>query len=396
LILALRRGRFSPSVYRLLFRLLLVRLPAEWVHRVAFVLLRLFAALPGVRWLLRRWLAPSDPELRVTALGREFPGPVGLAAGFDKDARGYEALAALGFGFIEVGTVTPEPQPGNPRPRMWRLPADRALLNRLGFNNRGSAEAALRLGRPRSVLLGVNIGKNKNTPAEAAIADYVTGAERLGPLADYLVVNVSSPNTPGLRALQNVETLRVLLTEVRAALDRASPALRVPLLVKIDPDLPDAEIDAIAEMALALRLDGIIATNTTIRPPPLQAPVELVGDPPRGGISGAPLAARSLAVLRRLRAGVGQRLTLISVGGIATADDVIERLRAGATLVQLYSAFVFAGPGLPARLHRELLARVKNAGLPSVQAFVGDQSAGGPAHARAQPRQDSRPGRVMD
>ena len=148
-------------MYRLLFRLLLVRLPAEWVHRVAFVLLRLFAALPGVRWLLRRWLAPSAPELRVRALGREFPGPVGLAAGFDKDARGYEALAALGFGFIEVGTVTPEPQPGNPRPRMWRLTADRALLNRLGFNNRGSAAAAARLGRPRSVLLGVNIGKNK-------------------------------------------------------------------------------------------------------------------------------------------------------------------------------------------------------------------------------------------
>jgi dihydroorotate dehydrogenase len=383
-------------VYRLLFRLLLVRLPAEWVHRVAFVLLRLFAGLPGVRWLLRRSLAPSAPELRVRALGREFPGPVGLAAGFDKDARGYEALAALGFGFIEVGTVTPEPQPGNPRPRMWRLPADRALLNRLGFNNQGCAAAAARLGRPRSVLLGVNIGKNKATPAEGAIADYVKGAERLGPLADYLVVNVSSPNTPGLRALQHVDTLRVLLTEVRAALDRASPKLRVPLLVKIDPDLPDADIDAIAEMSVALHLDGIIATNTTIQPPPLQAPPELVGSPPRGGISGAPLAARSLAVLRRLRARVGQQLTLISVGGIATADDVIERLRAGATLVQLYSAFVFEGPGLPARLHQQLLARVKSAGLPSIQAFVGDRDPGGSAHVPNHPRQDSRPGRVMD
>ena len=383
-------------MYRLLFRLLLVRLPAEWVHRVAFVLLRLFAALPGVRWLLRRRLAPSDPELRVRALGREFPGPVGLAAGFDKDARGYEALAALGFGFIEVGTVTPEPQPGNPRPRMWRLPADRALLNRLGFNNQGSAAAAARLRRPRSVLLGVNIGKNKLTPVEGAVADYVKGAERLGPLADYLVVNVSSPNTPGLRALQHVETLRGLLAEVRAALDRVSPAVRVPLLVKIDPDLPDGEIDAIAELALDLRLDGIIATNTTIQPPPLQAPAELVGSPPRGGISGAPLAPRSLAVLRRLRARVGQRLTLISVGGIAAADDVIERLRAGATLVQLYSAFVFEGPGLPARLHRELLARVKAAGLPSIQAFVGDQDHGGSAHVPGQTRQDSRPGRIID
>ena len=172
--------------------------------------------------------------------------------------------------------------------------------------------------------------------------------------------------------------------------------MRVPLLVKIDPDLPDAEIDAIADLALALRLDGIIATNTTIQPPPLQAPAELVGDPPRGGISGAPLAARSLAVLRRLRARVGQRLALISVGGIATADDVVERMRAGATLVQLYSAFVFEGPGLPRRLHRELLARVKNAGLPSIQALVGDQQAGGLPHVPGLPRQDSHPGRVMD
>ena len=246
------------------------------------------------------------------------------------------------------------------------------------------------------MLLGVNIGKNKVTPAEGAIADYVKGAERLGPLADYLVVNVSSPNTPGLRALQQVETLRVLLTEVRAALDRASPALRVPLLVKIDPDLPDAEIDAIAELALELRLDGIIATNTTIKPPPLQAPPELVGDPPRGGISGAPLAARSLAVLRRLRARVGQRLTLISVGGIATADDVVERLRAGATLVQLYSAFVFEGPGLPAPAAPAAAGAGEKRRAAVNPGARGRPETGGLPHVPGQPRQDSRSGRVMD
>jgi dihydroorotate dehydrogenase len=383
-----------PVVYRLLFRLLLVRLPAEWVHRVAFGLLRLFTALPGVRWLMARALAPAHPKLRVRALGRVFPGPVGLAAGFDKDARGYEALAALGFAFVEVGTVTPEPQPGNDRPRMWRLTADRALLNRLGFNNQGIARAAARLRRPRSVLLGVNIGKNKHTPPERAIDDYVQGAEQLGPLADYLVVNVSSPNTPGLRALQQVDTLRALLVAVRAALDRASPSRWVPLLVKIDPDLSDGEIDGIAELALALKLDGIIATNTTLRPPPLQAPAELVGDPPRGGISGAPLAARSLAVLRRLRARVGDRLALVSVGGIATADDVRDRLRAGATLVQLYSAFVFEGPGLPARLHRELLALVERTALPSIQALVGQDAP--PVTAATDPAsQGDRTGRVI-
>jgi dihydroorotate dehydrogenase len=362
-------------VYQLLFRLLLTRFPAEPVHRLAFALLRLVTALPGLRALMRWWLAPRAPELRVRAFGREWPGPIGLAAGFDKDARGYEALAALGFGFVEVGTVTPEAQPGNPRPRMWRLTADRALLNRLGFNNGGVAAAAARLARPRRAALGVNIGKSRKTPAEAAIADYVTGAERLGPLADYLVVNVSSPNTPGLRALQHVDTLRALLTEVRTALVRAATAAGrkdpVPLLVKIDPDLPDADIDAIADLALELGLDGVIATNTTITPRQLRSPAELVGEPPRGGISGAPLKARSLAVLRRLRARVGDRLVLISVGGVETVDDVWERLRAGASFVQLYTAFIYEGPLLPHRLHTQLRARLRAAGLDSVQALVG-------------------------
>jgi dihydroorotate dehydrogenase len=362
---------FLPPVYRLLFRLVLLRLSAEWVHHVAFALLRAVMALPPVRALCRHWLAPAGPTLAVNAFGRSFPGPIGLAAGFDKDARAYEALGALGFGFVEVGTITPVAQAGNPKPRLWRLPADRALLNRLGFNNQGIDAAAPRLARPRQVVLGVNIGKSRVTPAEDAIGDYVAAAERLGPHADYLVVNVSSPNTPGLRALQHVETLSKLMTAVRATLDRASPGRRVPLLVKIDPDLPDADIDAIADMALDLALDGIIATNTTVKPVGLVTPPDVVGDPPRGGVSGAPLKARSLAVLRRLRARVGHRITLISVGGVETVDDVWARLRAGASLVQVYSAFIYEGPLLPHRLHEGLRTRMRAAGITSLAEVIG-------------------------
>jgi dihydroorotate dehydrogenase len=362
-------------VYRGLFRYVLMRLPAEGVHRVVFFLLRVFMALPGVRAALRAGLGARGDELRVRVFGRELPGPVGLAAGFDKDARGYEALAALGFGFVEVGTVTPVAQAGNPKPRLWRLPEERALLNRLGFNNRGAQAAAARLRRARRAVVGVNIGKARVTPAEEAVGDYVRAAEQLGPLADYLVVNVSSPNTPGLRSLQQVETLRGLLGQVRAALERAVPGRRLPLLVKIDPDLPDADIDAIADLALELGLEGIIATNTTVAPGPLRAPAELVGPPPRGGVSGAPLKARSLAVLRRLRARVGARLVLVSVGGVETADDVWQRIRAGATLVQLYTALIYEGPLLPSRLHRGLRQRLRAAGFASVQQAVGSEGA---------------------
>ncbi len=358
-------------MYRLLFRLVLLRLSAEWVHRAAFALLRMAMALPFVRALCRWRLSPRAPELAVSVFGQTAPGPIGLAAGFDKDARGFEALSALGFGFVEIGTVTPVPQAGNPRPRMWRLPADRALINRLGFNNGGIEACAPRLARPRRTFLGVNIGKNKVTPAEEAIADYQRAAARLGPHADYLVVNVSSPNTPGLRALQHVDTLGKLLAAVRTTLDTASPGRRVPLLVKIDPDLPDDEIDAIAGLAVDLHLDGIIATNTTVKPTGLQSPQEEIGTPPKGGVSGAPLKARSLAVLRRLRARVGSGITLISVGGVESVDDVWVRLRAGASLVQVYSAFVYEGPLLPRRLHQGLLERLRAAGIASVNDIIG-------------------------
>jgi dihydroorotate dehydrogenase len=358
-------------MYRLLYWLVLRRLPAEGTHRASFALLRALVALPGVARVMQRLCAPRAPELRVHAFGRELPGPLGLAAGFDKDAKGVRALFALGFGFVEVGTVTAEPQPGNPTPRLFRLPHDRALINRMGFNNAGAAAAAHRLAHRGAGTVGVNIGKTKRVAEADAIADFTASAERLAPIADYLVVNVSSPNTPGLRDLQAADKLRPLLTAVRAACDLASPLRRVPLLVKIAPDLADADIDAIAELALELGLDGIIATNTTIARTGLVTPGDVIAALGAGGLSGAPLKDRALAVLRRLRAKVGARLTLVAAGGIETADDAWQRIRAGATLVQAYTGFIYGGPGWPRRVHRELAARVRAANLTSIEQAVG-------------------------
>jgi dihydroorotate dehydrogenase len=358
-------------VYRLLYWLVLRRLPAEGTHRLSFALLRILVALPGIERAMRRWLAPHDPALRVHAFGRELPGPLGLAAGFDKDARGARALLAVGFGFVEVGTVTAEPQPGNPRPRLFRLPRDRALINRMGFNNDGALAAADRLARRGPGVVGANIGKTKRVPDADAIADFTASARRLAPVADYLVVNVSSPNTPGLRDLQAVDRLRPLLVAVRTACDLASPMRRVPLLVKIAPDLADDDIDAIADLAVELGLDGIIATNTTIARTGLATAEHTVAALGAGGLSGAPVKARALAVLRRLRARVGTRVTLVAVGGIETGDDAWERIRAGATLVQAYTGFIYGGPGWPRRIHRELAARVRAAQLATIEQAVG-------------------------
>jgi dihydroorotate dehydrogenase len=302
--------------------------------------------------------------LRVRALGLEFPGPLGLAAGFDKDGEGITALASLGFSFIEVGTVTALPQPGNPKPRMFRFPEEHALVNRMGFNNHGAAalSARLRVLRARPgfrPVIGVNIGKSKAVPEDKAVADYVTSARLVADVADYVVVNVSSPNTPGLRGLQAVDKLGPILTAVRAALDEASPRRRVPLLVKIAPDLADADVDAVADLAVELGLDGIIATNTTIYRDGLHDSAA-VADAGPGGLSGAPLKQRSLAVLRRLDDRCGKRLTLIAAGGIETPADAEARLAAGATLLQAYTAFIYEGPFWPSRLQRGLAARLRS------------------------------------
>jgi dihydroorotate dehydrogenase len=354
-------------VYRLFFQGVLRFLPTEWVHHVALAGLRLFMLLFG--GLARRALRTSDPKLGIDALGLHFAHPIGLAAGFDKNATAYEALAALGFGFVEVGTVTGQAQPGNPKPRLFRLPADRALINRMGFNNLGARVVATHLSAKRSVPIGVNIGKTKIVTEENAASDYVQSTRLLGALADYLVVNVSSPNTPGLRNLQTVELLRPLLAAVKAELAKSSG--RRPLLVKIAPDLNDADIDAIADLALELELDGIIATNTTISRAGLNSPAAEIEACGAGGLSGAILKTRSLEVLERLHRRVGKRLTLISVGGIETAEDVWVRLCAGATLVQIYTGFVYGGPLVVWSLQRGLARLLRASKFGSIAEVVG-------------------------
>ncbi len=348
-------------MYRLAYRVLLRRVPAETAHRSAFALIRAVAWMPGLAWALTRWLGPRDPALRVRALGLEFPGPLGLAAGFDKDARGFRGLGALGFGFVEVGTVTARAQPGNPRPRMFRLTADRALVNRMGFNNEGAAAAAARLRRRArgALVVGVNIGKTKVVTEDGAAADYAASARAVAAVADYVVVNVSSPNTPGLRDLQAADRLKPVLTAVRSALDGAAGGRRVPLLVKIAPDLADADVDAVADLALELGLDGIIATNTTIARDHLVTDPAEVAAAGAGGLSGPPLRDRALAVLVRLRARAGDRLVLIAAGGIETPDDAWQRLRAGATLLQAYTGFIYGGPLWPRRIHAGLARRAR-------------------------------------
>ena len=373
-------------MYELIYRVLLRRLPAETAHAAGFWLIRAAGAVPGGAGLLRRWLAPRDPVLPVRALGLDLPGPLGLAAGFDKDARGVAGLGALGFAFIEVGTVTAEAQPGNPRPRMFRLPADRAVVNRMGFNNAGAAAAAARLRRWRArqrgrapLAVGVNIGKTKAVPPDGAIADYVASARMVAEVADYVVVNVSSPNTPGLRDLQATASLRPLLAAVREALDAsAGPGRRVPLLVKIAPDLADGDVDAIADLAVELGLDGIIATNTTVARPGLSTGPALIAAAGAGGLSGAPLRPRALEVLRRLRARAGDRLVLIAAGGIETADDAWERIAAGATLVQAYTGFIYGGPSWPRRVQDGLARRVRAAGLTSISEVRGTEAGARP------------------
>jgi dihydroorotate dehydrogenase len=351
-------------VYGVIYAVLLRRLPAEDAHRAAFWLIRATAGVPGLAWALRQVLGPRDRSLRVRALGLDFPGPLGLAAGFDKDGEGVIGLATLGFSFIEVGTVTARPQPGNPKPRMFRFSDERALVNRMGFNNHGAAALSARLRALRArpgfkTIVGVNIGKTKAVPEDEAVADYVTSARLVADVADYVVVNVSSPNTPGLRNLQAVDKLRPILTGVRAALDDASPRRRVPLLVKIAPDLTDPDVDAVADLALALGLDGIIATNTTISREGL-GDSAAVADAGPGGLSGAPLKQRALEVLTRLHDRCGKRVTLIAAGGITTPADAEARLAAGATLLQAYTAFIYEGPLWPRRVQRGLAARLRS------------------------------------
>jgi len=360
-------------IYSALFELVLGRVDPERAHALAARVLRLLVAIPGVPWALRRWTVPHDPALRVQALGLTFPSPLGVAAGVDKEATWFRALGLLGFGFVEVGTVTAAAQPGNERPRIFRIPSRRALLNRMGFPNPGAAIVAGHLrGRPAEPVVGVNVGKGKAVALADAGEDYRACVRELAPVADYIALNVSSPNTPELRAMQALEPLRALVGDVRAGLRDAR--VTRPLLVKIAPDLPDGEILAVADLALELGLDGILAVNTTIDRAVLGSAAGSLAAVQGGGVSGPPLAARALEVLRLLRARVGERLVLVSVGGVQEPADVWERIRAGATLVQAYTGFVYGGPGWPRRVNRELARRVRAAGRSSIGELVGDES----------------------
>jgi dihydroorotate dehydrogenase len=343
-------------------------LPPERIHTLAFAALRGATVPAAVRRRLQRTLAPTDPVLASTVFGIPFAGPMGLAAGFDKDGLGLTAWGALGWGYAEVGTVTAQAQPGNPQPRLFRLPDDRGLLNRMGFNNHGAGALAMRLARHHSdVPIGVNIGKTKLTAPEDAVDDYRAGARLLAPLAAYLVVNVSSPNTPGLRDLQAVESLRPILSAVLAETALHTPA--TPVLVKIAPDLSDSDVDDIADLAVELGLAGIVATNTTVSREGLRTPG--VADLGSGGISGPPVATRAVEVLRRLYDRVGDQLVLISVGGIETADDAWARITSGATLLQGYTGFIYGGGLWVKDIHDGIARRLHDGGFASLTDAVG-------------------------
>lgn len=337
-------------MYRLFFAQVLSRIDPERAHHLAFVVIQALPTL-GFGRLVNRFTRPRTDQ-SVTTLGLRFESPFGLAAGFDKDGKAVIGLGQLGFGHVEVGTLTAVAQPGNPAPRLFRLIKDRAVINRMGFNNGGAASAVSRLFKVRSVagrpVLGINIGKSRVVEVENATADYLESATALAPLADYLVVNVSSPNTPGLRGLQELDQLAPLLTAVKTA------AGTTPLLVKIAPDLSDEEVTRIAELTVSLKLDGIIATNTTLSRANLKSDGAVVEAAGAGGLSGAPLHARSLAVLKLIRASVPAELCVISVGGVETAEQVVERLDAGATLVQGYTAFLYQGPLWARQINRGL------------------------------------------
>jgi dihydroorotate dehydrogenase len=343
-------------VYDTVFKHGLTRLDAEVAHR------RTFTALKAAGPVLRRARKPRGHPVRT--MGLTFPNPLGLAAGFDKTAEAFEELGAFGFGHVEVGTVTALAQPGNPKPRLVRLVEDRAVVNRMGFNNDGAAAVAQRLARRRrrrgGPVLGINIGKSKVVPDDdqaAVEADYETSTRLLAPYADYLVVNVSSPNTPGLRNLQAVEKLAPLLDHVRRIADQATDDAsreRIPLLVKIAPDLAEEDVLDVADLALAQDLSGIIATNTTISRAGLRSSAEQIEAAGAGGLSGAPLRERATEVVALLRGKVGPDLTLIGVGGISTSDDARERLAAGADLVQAYTGLIYGGPLWPRRILKGL------------------------------------------
>lgn len=346
-------------MYQRIVKPLLFRCDPEWVHHQVFTWLRWFSSLGFLR-LYNKVFTKNHPALERTVFGLRFKNPVGLAAGFDKDALCVQGLSDLGFGFIEIGTVTPKPQPGNPKKRLFRLPKDQAIINRMGFNNQGVAAAVQRLRHNKSVLVGGNIGKNKATENEEALSDYLICLTSLYTVVDYFVVNVSSPNTPGLRALQDKEPLMSMLAALKkkgADLASLHGVVEKPILLKIAPDLTDEQLMDIVEIVQQTQTDGVIATNTTIGRSGLISDPSLVDE--TGGLSGKPLAQRSTEVIRFLHQHSGGSFPIIGVGGIHTAQDALDKLAAGASLVQLYTGFVYEGPALIHAINQALIEQAQ-------------------------------------
>jgi dihydroorotate dehydrogenase len=334
-----------------LIRPLLFAFDPETIHRLVFGLLQSF---PGIKTIFRSIYKVEDPRLERRLLGLTFKNPVGLAAGLDKDAKLIDELSGVGFGFIEVGTLTPKPQAGNDRPRLFRLPDDGALINRMGFNNEGVTAAAKRLAKRNSdVIVGGNIGKNKSTPNEQAKDDYAACIDALYDYVDYFVLNVSSPNTPGLRELQEREPLEQLIRHI-IGLNRAKPVAR-PILLKIAPDLTEGQLDDIIDILKTTGIDGVIATNTTIARDNLKTSESRLREIGAGGLSGKPLTKRATEVIRYLRSKLGNDFPIIGVGGIMSPEDAIEKLEAGADLIQLYTGFIYEGPALVKQINRRIL-----------------------------------------
>jgi len=336
------------------------------------------SSLPAIPSLVRSKYAISDPRLETELFGLKFVNPVGLAAGFDKDAKWFPQLANLGFGHVEVGTLTGQPQSGNPKPRLFRLPADSAIINRMGFNNEGADAAAKKLSKTSKSspndILGVNIGKTKVVPVESATDDYLFSFERLFAYADYFTVNVSSPNTPGLRSLQNREPLIELLQslqQLNAKLANDHEVDTVPILLKIAPDLGEGQLEDIVSIVKETRLSGLIATNTTISRDGLKSPSSSVEEIGNGGLSGAPLTTRSREVVSQAFKLADGAFPIIGVGGIMNGDDAWAMIGAGASLVQLYTGFIYGGPGVVKEINRTVLKRLTELNLDSVQSAVG-------------------------
>ncbi|MBN8697123.1 MAG: quinone-dependent dihydroorotate dehydrogenase [Bacteroidetes bacterium] len=341
-------------MYKLLIKPIFFLFQPETIHHIVFKTIKFFSAIPGVSAITRACYVVNDKRLERKLFGLTFPNPVGLAAGFDKDAKLYEELGNYGFGFIEIGTLTPKAQPGNEKPRMFRLPEDEAVINRMGFNNGGVAEAVERLkNRSSNLIIGGNIGKNKVTPNEEAISDYEKCFEALFDYVDYFVVNVSSPNTPNLRALQDKEPLTALLKHVKML--NAKKQHPKPILLKIAPDLTNEQLDDIVDIVNETKIDGLIATNTTISRDGLKTPKERIDAIGAGGLSGKPLTKRSTEVVKYLADRSKGAFPIIAVGGIHTGADAIEKLKAGASLVQIYTGFIYEGPGIVKRINKEIL-----------------------------------------